>query len=227
MNTSPGSGPSSSSPVVFLHGLCSSPESTKARYFREQLAPLGVSLVAPDLNRPTFETLTLTAQVAEIRRFLDEIQPASDVPFVCIGSSLGGLAALLFAHHHPERVQRLLLIAPATRFVGDRLPLLAGSTAEQWKERGYLKLLHQAHGRVRRLGYQLKEDADSFDFSALHVPHPILLLHGTDDEVVPLERSREFARSRPNVTLVTIPGGDHQLGGHLDVIWSLSRDFLL
>jgi hypothetical protein len=212
-------------PVVFLHGLCSSPRSAKATFFSARLAEEGRSLAAPDLNRPTFDTLTLTAQVEETRRFLDTL--SGDGPVVLIGSSLGGLVALLFAHQYPERVQRILLIAPATRFVGDGLPALAGTTLEGWRQTGYLELLHHADNQIHRLGFQLKEDAARYDFDTLQVPQPILLIHGTMDEVVPYQRSLAFAAKRPNVRLIPIEGGDHQLGQVFHELWQVSRDFLV
>ncbi len=212
-------------PVVFLHGLCSSPRSAKATFFSARLAGHGRCLAAPDLNRPTFETLTLTAQVEETRRFLNTL--SGDGPVTLIGSSLGGLVALLFAHQYPERVQRILLIAPATRFVGDGLPALAGTTLEGWRQTGYLELVHHADNQTHRLGFQLKEDAARYDFQALSGDHPVLLVHGTQDEVVPFQRSVAFAARRPNVRLIPIEGGDHQLGRFFDELWQISRDFLV
>ena len=212
-------------PIVFLHGLCSSPGSAKATFFRQKLACHGILLAAPDLNRPTFETLTLTAQVEESLRFVENLPGTG--PVTLIGSSLGGLVALLFAHQYPEKVHSLLLIAPATRFVGDGLPALAGTTPEAWRQRGYLKLVHHLDGRIHRLGYQLKEDASRYDFDALHVSHPMLLAHGTADEVVPFERSLSFAANRPNVQLIPIEGGDHQLGQHFEKLWEVSSKHLL
>jgi len=212
-------------PVVFLHGLCSSPRSAKATFFAARLARHGRSLAAPDLNRPTFETLTLTAQVEEARRFLETLP--GDGPATVIGSSLGGLVALLLAHQYPDKVQRILLIAPATRFVGDGLPALAGTTLEGWRQTGYLELVHHADNQIHRLGFQLKEDAARYDFDELQIPQPVLLIHGTRDEVVPYQRSLVFAAKRPNVRLVPIEGGDHQLGQFFEELWNLSREFLV
>ena len=64
-------------PYVYLHGFASSPGANKARMFAQRLAPLGVTLHAPDLNVPTFETTTLTAQ-AEFDGY--ELQDDSTVP---------------------------------------------------------------------------------------------------------------------------------------------------
>lgn len=210
---------------VYLHGLCSSPGSNKRRFLQGKLAPLGIEVHAPQLNVPSFEELTITAQVGAVGTFLRELAPPGKVVF--IGSSFGGLISLLYARANPEAVARLLLIAPTTRFLGHGLPALAGTTMEGWKETGYIEMLHYSDDRIHRLGYQLVQDAATYDFSALTVPHPVLIVHGDADEVVPFERSVAWAGRHPNARLVPIAGGDHSLGDRLDGVWELSREFLL
>lgn len=92
-------------PVVFAHGMESSPGGTKATYLGEQLGA-----VTPDLS-----TLGLADQVAELARALERLGP----PGVVVGSSLGGLTALGLAARHPALLARLVLLAPA---VNVRIP---------------------------------------------------------------------------------------------------------
>ena len=207
-----------------LHGLCSSPGSNKRAFFRNRLAPSGVQVLAPDLNVPTFEELTLTAQMTSARGFIEE--QICGRPAVLIGSSLGGLVSLLVANAHPELVKAMLLIAPATRFIGRRLPQLAGTDLAGWERTGYIELLHYADQRMHRLGFQLARDARQYDFQALEIACPTLIVHGTEDDVTSLALSEAFAASRPNVSLAPIPGGDHSLAEHLDKVWELSTAFL-
>jgi len=48
---------------------------------------------------------------------------------------------------------------------------------------------------------------------------PILIFHGTEDDSVPIEPSREFAELRPDlVELVEVPGAGHVLS------WNVNRD---
>ncbi len=46
--------------VLYLHGFASSPASSKAQRFEQELAVHGVGFSCPDFNQPAFETLTVT-----------------------------------------------------------------------------------------------------------------------------------------------------------------------
>ena len=52
--------------VFYLHGFVSSPHAGKAQLLGERLAPLGMTLHAPDFNEPAFETLTVTRMIGQV-----------------------------------------------------------------------------------------------------------------------------------------------------------------
>ncbi|MEQ1730111.1 MAG: YqiA/YcfP family alpha/beta fold hydrolase, partial [Vicinamibacterales bacterium] len=93
-------------PVIYLHGFASSPDSTKARYFSERLGAHGVPLVTPDFNQPDFATLTMSRMLTQLSRHLDDAGGRVSL----IGSSLGGALAVLAAARHPEQIERLVLL---------------------------------------------------------------------------------------------------------------------
>ena len=80
---------------MFLHGLDSSSQGRKARL----LAAMGVE--TPDF------TGDLAARMAQLEPMLGEER------WVLVGSSFGGLMAALWTMRYPERVHRLILMAPA------------------------------------------------------------------------------------------------------------------
>ena len=54
-----------------------------------------------------------TNNVSERLALLDELIGQSTTKWILIGSSLGGLTATLYAIRHPEKVAKMILIAPA------------------------------------------------------------------------------------------------------------------
>ncbi len=58
----------------------------------------------------------------------------------------------------------------------------------------------------------------------LQCPIPTLILHGKQDEVIPIQASRDFARSRPWVELIELDS-DHTLANVTDKIWQAIRSF--
>lgn len=87
------------SPVrIFVHGLESGNQGTKSVYFRERF---------PDMIIPEFRG-GLDERMEKLRTVL---AGSSDIRMV--GSSFGGLMAALFVLEAPERVGKLVLLAPA------------------------------------------------------------------------------------------------------------------
>ncbi len=82
-------------PVVYLHGFASGPQSSKAQFFRDRFAELGQAIAIPQLDEGDFEKLTITGQM----RVIDEA--VGGAPAILIGSSLGGYLAGLYASRHP------------------------------------------------------------------------------------------------------------------------------
>jgi pimeloyl-ACP methyl ester carboxylesterase len=204
-------------PIIYLHGFASGPSSTKARYFRDRCAEIGVTIEVPDLAEGNFEGLTITGQLAVITRL------AAGRSVHLIGSSMGGYLAALYAARHPE-VSRVILMAPGFCFAHRFPEYLGFERAEEWQRQGYLEMFHYADKTQARIGYQLIEDARSYeDFP--DVRQPVLLFHGRLDDVVPLSGSAAFTASRPNVTLRVFES-NHELTDVLETMWVESRDFL-
>ena len=87
---------------IFIHGLESSNQGTKAVFFRDKY---------PDMILPTFEG-PLTERMEKLNRILSG---KSEIRIV--GSSFGGLMAALFAMENPSQVMRMILLAPAINMI--------------------------------------------------------------------------------------------------------------
>ncbi|HVQ42269.1 MAG TPA: YqiA/YcfP family alpha/beta fold hydrolase, partial [Vicinamibacterales bacterium] len=121
--------------AVYLHGFASSPSSSKATRFGRELAALGVPFACPDLNEPDFSTLTVTRMLQQTAAVID----GTSVPVALIGSSLGAFVALhAAAAAGPGKVDRLILMAPALDFGGNRLRQLGEVGIEEWRSSGKL-----------------------------------------------------------------------------------------
>ncbi|HZT34243.1 MAG TPA: YqiA/YcfP family alpha/beta fold hydrolase [Bryobacteraceae bacterium] len=204
--------------LIYLHGFASSPSSHKARFFRAQLADVGLHLEVPDLAEGDFEHLTITRQLAVIDRL------ARDRPALLIGSSMGGYLAALYAVRHTQ-VRRLVLLAPAFGFLRRWPESFGAQRVEQWRRTGSLDVYHYGDRRTRRLGYQILEDGRLYeDYPA--VAQPVLVFHGAQDAAVPVEYSREFCAGHPNARLEVL-ASDHELLNVLPHIWEQSRQFLI
>ncbi|MDH5560757.1 MAG: alpha/beta hydrolase [Deltaproteobacteria bacterium] len=82
--------------IFLLHGLKGSPHGTKATFLRQYFPDIVVLDLPPALDQR-----------------MEAIQRKIDTPSYIVGSSLGGLCALLFAMEKPELVKGMVLLAPA------------------------------------------------------------------------------------------------------------------
>jgi alpha-beta hydrolase superfamily lysophospholipase len=154
--------------------------------------------------------------VRDARAILDAarlVEGASDVPLVLLGSSAGGVVATEIVSRGAPVDALVLLAAPA-----------------EWISFA----AHPAFG-VRRIveeaGMPLAEDvlkdptawAAEFESvaaekSIAHVKVPTLIVHGSADDVVPVDHAHRLAERAPAADLRIIEGGPHQLRRHPGVL---------
>lgn len=134
----------------------------------------------------------------------------ADKSNVCIiGASYGGYAALAGATFTPELYKCVVAIAP----VSDLNRMLADEKRERGGDHWVVDYWEglMADGDARRK----KLDEISPSKAADRVQAPILLLHGDDDTVVPIEQStimkRALERAGKDVTFLKLKGEDHWL----------------
>jgi pimeloyl-ACP methyl ester carboxylesterase len=202
-------------PVFYLHGFASSAKSTKAGYFAERLREHGVSLRCPDFNQPDFKTMTITRMLEQLGQELEDEKSGSAT---LIGSSLGGAIAVLAAARSPDRVGRLVLLAPAVMLARPGHHLLPPGRLEEWQRRGSLPFFHYAYGGERALDYTFHQDSLRHDPLAASFSQPTVIYQGLRDQSVDPKTVEEFARARPNVTLALLDD-EHQLTASMPVLW--------
>ena len=206
--------------ILYLHGFASSAQSTKGTYLAERLAEHGVTLKCPDFNRPDFTSMTMTRMLAQLDGELQDARAAT-----LIGSSLGGTLAVLAAGRWPERIGKLILLAPAIMFAKEGHHLLPESRIAEWRRRGALPFFHFAYGEPRLLNVAFYEDSLQYDPFATEFQQPTLIFQGRRDQAVDPRTVERFARGRANVTL-TLVDDDHQLVSSLPEIWKATQSFL-
>jgi pimeloyl-ACP methyl ester carboxylesterase len=177
---------------LYLHGFASGPASFKAVYIKERLAECGVELVIPDLNVPSFEHMTLTAMLEVAEKHLPERT-------VVWGSSLGGYLATYLAHSRPEKVERLVLLAPAFDFPVS-FPIRTRGAEEAWGAGKSVPIYHHASKRDLPLAGDLQKDCAKYPASP-EVKCPALVVAASRDETIPFSSIERWVKRHPQATL--------------------------
>lgn len=212
---------------LYLHGFASSPQSRKARFFKDHIEQIGWHCSVPDLNVPSFTALSLSAQ---IDLCLELISALSDQPLVIIGSSMGGLLAALLeqklrSKNSTPKLQAIILLAPGFG-ITKRWPQIIGEQGmNSWRETGFRSFYHYAANNDLPLHYGFAKDLEHYQTDSFKIDIPTIVFHGIDDQTVPIENARLFAQLNPAVALIELDDG-HELANSLDTIWLHSWNFL-
>lgn len=190
--------------VTFAHGLWSGPDSSKAAWMREQ----GWEVLALDMRKYGWDQASQTRVVLEA---IDEHGPFD----VLIGSSFGGLATANAAAQRPELDLRLVLLAPAFGYPELIQSTLGDEAMDAWQRTGEHEFHPPGWDEKVVLPWAFVEAARPLAWPSL--PHPTAILHGSEDDVVPLDNSQRAANLHPGVH-VEVVEDNHRLHaslGHL------------
>lgn len=208
--------------IIHLHGFASSARSTKAKYLGEHMETVrGAEFYAHDMNpTPTdFQYLTTTGAIGRLRQYILDHRP-EDVSFVA--SSFGGLVATYYAHRFGG-IAKMLLLAPLLSW---KLGWLSEQQVERWRKNGTAPIPHYGFGGELPLDFGYYEDGQRYREFAPPAA-PALIVHGRNDETVPIEHSRAYAEQFPDqVRLIELDAG-HDLNDHLATIWEQVQAFVL
>ncbi|MGB2925875.1 MAG: YqiA/YcfP family alpha/beta fold hydrolase [Limnothrix sp.] len=199
--------------IIYLHGFASSPQSRKAQYFAEHIP----DLIIPDLNQNDFGQLTISRQIEQVKALLIE-------PSYIIGSSLGGLTAALLAEKYPDKINKIVLMAPAFQFTQNWRKRLGEETLKQWQEVGSIPQFHYSYQEEIPLHYEFFRDAETYNNIQFSNKVPTLILHGIHDETVPISVSKDYAASKDWVKFIPFES-DHGLGNCLPELLQATQTF--
>jgi len=225
--------------VLLLHG--SGPGVTAWSNWRTVLPDLAQThrVIAPDLagfgytQEPENFVATPKNWVAQVVGLLDALGLDS---VNVVGNSFGGALALHLAHHHPNRVKRLVLMGS----VGISFPITEGLD-KVWGYQPSLPAMRElmgifAHDQsiisddLVQMRYQASNrEAVAARFARLfpaprqegverlalrtselrRITAPVALIHGRNDRVIPLAVSERLAQVLPNATLHALDACGH------------------
>jgi pimeloyl-ACP methyl ester carboxylesterase len=157
--------------------------------------------------------------------------------FNLMGNSFGGKLALWMAIQQPERIQSLILVAPAAIRPAGGLPPQALSPEERMA-RLYAHPERQApapppdpaviakqQALVRRVIGPARDEALESRMPGLHVP--VLVLFGTMDRMIPPEMGRLYCEKLPNCHLILVYDAGHEVDADRpEAFVSVVGDFL-
>ncbi|MHA1967450.1 MAG: alpha/beta hydrolase [Candidatus Hodarchaeales archaeon] len=212
--------------ILYLYGFASGPLSTKAQFFKKKFHQKANFLIYDYIpDKESFTNLQTSTLLKDMHIFIQRKYPEKIILF---GSSFGGLLSLWYSILHPEKISKLILMAPALKFSADVIAELLEITPVKWKEFGFVTVPHYRYNQEVLLSFSfyndiLRNPPPNFYKQDLSIPG--LIFHGEFDEVVPISWSREFAEVNSSVILHELKS-HHQLLDQKEKMWTIIDKFL-
>jgi len=206
------SSPGEGGPLILMsHGLESSKDGTKWLFLEKRLNENGFATLRFNYRTSPwhgrFKDTTLTGRVEDFRAATDFLEERGITDIGVIGSSFGGSVAIAGV----GKVKAMVLLATPLKL---ELPA---------NEDGGIEL---ESGRWLKPGFieDLKKHDAAEDLKSIFCP--ILVVHGSEDEVVPVEQAHEiYKMANGPKDIQILEGGDHVLNNFLEKIAELSCDW--
>lgn len=196
-------------------------------------------MIAPDLRGhgmtdPTKPPYSMKLFAEDCAALLDQL--GITVPIVVAGLSMGGYVAFEFCRRYPERVAGLILAAtkagadsPEAKESRDKAagvaiaegvaPIAEGMLPKLLAPDNYaaepdlvnfvrdMMMETSAEGMVGALAAMRDRPDSTPDLAALKVP--TLVIHGAEDQLIPVSEAESMAKALPQAKLVKVPGAGH------------------
>jgi pimeloyl-ACP methyl ester carboxylesterase len=224
--------------VILCHGFLSNKNSTTNKVLTSLLTGRGVATFRFDFmgqgeSQGPFEQITVGAAVEQALGALELVKGKGFGRVGMIGSSFGGLVALLAAAQRRDLLA-LGLKCPVPDFP-EMLRLEFGKDGQdgiaEWRRTGTIPNVSGGAGRIR-LAYQFFEEClthQGYD-AAKAITASTLIVQGDCDEFVPLHQSRRlFEALQVPKGLHILPGADHTFtkGSDFRMMTGLLSDWMV
>ena len=205
--------------VILCHGFLSDKNSRTNRRLTELLISQGIATLRFDWygmgeSKEDFSDISLKKCEEQLDSAFQTLEERGMEHLGLIGSSLGGLMAILSAPRHPTTLQALALKCPVANFP-EVLCLEFGKAAiESWKQTNLIPNILGGETPIP-LHYSFFEECLTYDgyASAALIHAPTLIVHGDQDELIPRQQiDRLMASLHAPKDLKIIPGATHRFG---------------
>ncbi len=208
---------------VFLHGLLSDCEGSKSMNLWDQAVQKHRSWVRFDMrghgqSDGKFEEFKIARAIEDLKLVLSQFPNRKKV---LVGSSMGGWTAAQAALDDSLNIGGLVLLAPAFGFIHRIFDSLEPAEQKDWKDNQIKQFESPVMEDDIWISYAAVSDSrlhDNFT-NSVHYNHPVHIIHGKLDDVVPVEQSIAFKKhASSEIQLTIIEDGDHRLTDKIDWI---------
>lgn len=201
--------------IILCHGFSTSKNSHTYVRLQEILNKYQISTFRFDFfghgeSEGKFEDITISEAVDDILNAIKFLKNQGYTKIGLVGSSFGGIASLMAASKTDD-LFILALKSPVSNYEEKEYATKSKEELEEWRNRGF-RYYVSGDGRKLKLNYTFFEDFKNNNGyeAAKKIKIPTLIVHGDNDESVPIEQSKKTASLIENCKSEIIEGADHR-----------------
>jgi pimeloyl-ACP methyl ester carboxylesterase len=166
-----------------------------------------------------FSDNTFTIELDDLERIIDFACNGSAFPraknVILMAHSMGGGISIIKTTED-KRVSKLITMASIGSF-GDLWPK---SEEEQWKIQGLRYVTNTSNGQQMPLKVTVLEDLErnpgrlNIEAKAAEITQPWLIIHGSEDMLLPVSHAKKLKAAQPAAQLLIIPKADHEFNAY-------------
>lgn len=215
--------------IVMAHGFTGNKEEWgKFTEIADSLNSIGYNVLSFDFSgcgESGDDSITIEKEVDDLGSAIEFCRSQGVERFGLFGLSQGGLIAL---KNYRENVKTVVLVAPLTHKIEDyRDRKLSDEQVRELEEKEYTVRTREKGNRdefiIPKQVIERKESLDQ-DKILQDIECPVLIIHGSEDETVPLEHSRKAVEKLEQAELEVI-NDDHYFEDSVDQVASSAENW--
>ncbi len=201
--------------VLMAHGLGMDKSSRGNVKIARRINDLGLPTFRIDMyghgeSDGKFVDLTVSHAAESILAAISYLDKRGYRKIAFYGTSFGGIAGIIAASRN-KRLSLLILRSPVSDYCAAEDARMSRQKMSEWRQKGEMPYVNAA-GKNLRKGFALYEDAKKNNayMAAPNIKIPVLIVHGKNDEVVPISQSIKTSRLIKDCELHIVKGADHR-----------------
>ncbi|MEM0438301.1 MAG: alpha/beta fold hydrolase [Candidatus Micrarchaeia archaeon] len=194
--------------AILLHGFLASKEDMHG--LSQALLAAGIDSLAIDLNghgasSGSIAEFTVSRAIEDVIAAVEFARSKGYSKIGIFGFSLGGYIALAALGKDPSIAGTAVLGAPVSNFADT----FGKADLNEWKSSNMFNSRHL--GVSIGLNYSFYTDGLQYESKLSGISIPVLIIHGTDDDVVPIAQSEALVKRLKSAHLLRLDGATHSI----------------
>ncbi|KAL3500763.1 hypothetical protein ACH5RR_039856 [Cinchona calisaya] len=221
--------------VIICHGFRSSKDhipmvNLAAAFEKEGISAFRFDFAGNGESEGSFQYGNYRREADDLLAVVQHFQGEKHYVAALVGHSKGGNAVLLYASRQND-IQIIVNIAGRFNLHGGIEGRLGKNFLEKIEQNGFIDVKNRRGKTEYRVTKESLMDRLTTDTHAacqrIHKNCRVLTVHGSIDELVPVNDAKEFAKHIPNHKLEIFEGSDHEFTSHQDKLASVVLNFVM